>query len=703
MADAATSDDDDPYVKLGRAITSGKAPAASSAANDDDPYVAAGRKITAPLLANPPSEADTPAAAAPVLVGNVAPTGIPSIDNLLSGGIQGVKDVVATGEKLAKWVDDRVPLLSALDRSWGNDPGALVNRLNIDRAAYENSDAGNSLAGGIGRFGGGLVASAPLLGPVGAGAGAITRGAASLLPEAGPVANLLARPIAGPVLNFAGRGVSRGIQGAAGGAAYGAATSGGSDQPVADNVKENALAGAVAGPLLGAVGEGAGWAGRGVKDYYRDLSGKTAAQDVEDTVAAARERAAAQTPATPTAGDTAPGAPAPGPQAGGAQASTAADTGGVNTLTPDEVAAQRLRNFDLRMQQGARSGEDWTEYVQGSKPTLAEGLGDAHLAGVQRNVLAGDQRIENWDDSNLAARQEHIGKLSGDSVSVDNLNRARDAQGKEDLKSAWAGKGEADAQPVLDHINETLATEDGKLKPVRAALNEVKDALHNSNGDLETDPQLLYGARRQITYMLSKTGRSQNPSYGDEDVMRNLIQTRDVLDQKILDAAPRFQTFLDNFRAASPEIDKQEFLQKFHLTDAGAMTLPKVNQMMNSVRSGLNATGVHPAKSIDDGTIDQLFNLRADLLRQSNRKLAAPLGSPTAYNQGLGAELGINAAHTGVRSMISKVPLAGTAADALAQRSANRNIQITRDGYIKNLLAPHAMTPPEPAPNLLQP
>ena len=672
MAD--TQDAEDPWVKLGRSVGSSTA---TPAAPNDDPWVAAGRKVGAqPMSEGPRTPIDV---STPPPDNYPALTGIPTFDNFVLGEARGARDVVATGANLAKWVNDRVPALAALDRFAGTSPQPMINQLAADRENFDASPAGQSYAGSAGRMVGGGLATAPLLGPAGAVVGAGLRTAGSVLPETGAAVNLLAR---------AG---SRAVQGGVGGGIYGAATSGGNDDSLGENILAGAKGGAIAGPVLGLVGDVAGGAGKAVKSTYNNLTGRAATQEVADTIAEARARAATQTPAPETEGATpsaSPSAGMGGPQAGGAEATSESNLA-ANALTPDQAAAAKLRAFDLRMSQGAKMGEDSTEYVKGSRPTEAERLGDAHLAGIQRNVLAGEQRAVNFDDTNTQARVDHIADLAKDPVATDNLISARQTQGTEDLKSAWAGKGQADATPVSQHIKDTLATEDGKLKPVRAALNEVNDALHDSSGKLETDPQLLYGARRQITYMLSKTGRAQNASYGDEDVMRNLIQTRDVLDAQILKAAPRFQTFLDNWRAASPEIDKQEFLQKFHLGDAGNMTLEKVNQMMRSTRAGLNATGPHPAKALDEDTIDKMFNLRADLLRQSNRKLAAPAGSPTAYNLSIGAETGINAAH----AAMGRVPVVGPVAEAQINRLNARNAQAKREGFITNLLAPHPLTP----------
>jgi hypothetical protein len=236
----------DPDIAAGEALLHD---APSSANTATDPDIAAGQALlgdTKPTPTPAPTAMPAPGQANPVVVGNVAPTGFPVVDNALSGGIQGVKDVVSTGANLAKWVDSKVPALARLDENYGTTPNVLAGRLDADRQAYDASAAGQSLAGTGGRLVGNLLASAPIVGPVGDAVGVGVGAVGSVLPNAGAIGN------------FLGRAAGRAVQGGVGGGVFGAATSGGSDQPVGDSITSGAKAGAVLGPALGVVGDAAG-------------------------------------------------------------------------------------------------------------------------------------------------------------------------------------------------------------------------------------------------------------------------------------------------------------------------------------------------------------------------------------------------------------------------------------------------------------
>lgn len=101
----------------------------------------------------------------------------PSMLESLGAGIgRGVKDVRDTIVKGADWVDRKVPALSRLDESaLGITPAqraARVADLDREERAYDQR-YGKSLTAAAARIGGNLVATAPVLGPVGDGVGAV--------------------------------------------------------------------------------------------------------------------------------------------------------------------------------------------------------------------------------------------------------------------------------------------------------------------------------------------------------------------------------------------------------------------------------------------------------------------------------------------------------------------------------------------------
>ena len=351
-------------------------------------------------------------------------------------------------------------------------------------------------------------------------------------------------------------------------------------------------------------------------------------------------------------------APLPQAQSVGAAVSPAT----APAMSAAQAEASRATGFNQRMSTQAAPGLDNTEYVPGSKPTLPEQLADPALAAQQRVIAPGNPEFAALDRSNNEARLDHFDGLAGTPTTLQNLEEARDAQAQVDLSKAFTNKQPADAQPVLDHLDAALAGPNGKLGPVRSALTEVRSSLFDADGNLESDPEVLYGARKNISYLLSKAGRAANPGYADATVQRQLAGVKDVLDSSIESGAPGYQQYLSNYAQASKPIDVQDLLQSYRtgLLDAsGNMQLSRVNAMMKSIGQKMQAQGVNPAKSLDDNTVDQLFNLRSDLLRQNNRNLARPAGSDTAHNLTVGNEIGMNALSAGAHVLASRIPGAG--------------------------------------------
>ena len=237
------ADDDDPYVKAGRAVTSGKKPEAP--ATDDDPYVQAGRAVTSAAA----TAADVPYTAAPAWGPDWIPQTVRSIG---SGLVQGTRDV---GQTIAGWerqANEAVPALAAIDRFTGTDPGRAENLLAGQTKEFEK-EQGDSTAASIGRIGGNVALTTAML-PV----GAVGRGAASAVRTVVPwAANLV-------------RGVT---EGAVAGGGTSALVSGPSGENPLQAAKEGALTGGVIGgamPLvrtgISALSGSTGRALRGIAD-----------------------------------------------------------------------------------------------------------------------------------------------------------------------------------------------------------------------------------------------------------------------------------------------------------------------------------------------------------------------------------------------------------------------------------------------------
>lgn len=634
--------------------------------------------------ANAPPDAAPVASGAPPAAPPTPPAPPTFWQNAGAGIVRGLQDVPDALNRGAAYVDRNVPILGALDRSLGGNVQGEVDAQPAAQAAYDQR-YGNSLTADVGRFAGNTLASLPFMAVGGAAAGAVGEGLGAALPDSVGALNALRST------NAVTRAVGTGLQAAGTGAAYGgaqAALTGG-----------NPLTGAEVGATLGPVAStamGVPGAARGAYNGLKSvgsgvanmLSSKGAISALDQEIDSAIANAGGS-----TAAPTAPGArteppsllpasapsSAPGaPNSAGAAASSANDLA-ANAMTPAQAEASRATGFNYRLSQQATPGFDNTEYVPGSKPTLAEQIADPALAAQQRVIAPGNPDFANLDRANNEARLDHFDNMAGTPTTVETLKAARSAQADADLTAAFGSKGTADAQPVLDHIHDILSGPDGKRGAVRSALSDVAAGLRGDDGTLETDPEMLYGVRKHITDLMSKQGQMSTPLSGR--VVGQLQSTKDALDAAIEKAAPGYGQYLSNFAAASRPIEAQELLQGFrpNLLDAkGNMQLSRVNTMMKSIGQQMASPGVNPAKSLSDDTVDQLFNLRQDLLRQDNRNLARPAGSDTFHNQTVGNEIGMNALSAGAHVLASHVPggnlLVGPALSS-AVRSTNAKVR----------------------------
>lgn len=667
--------DDDPYVAMGKHIVQG-APE-PDAAKSEDPYVAAGRAITSSRPATGPrTPIDLSTPSDPEADQKI--TGIPTLDNIMAGEAQGAKDVVSTGAKVASWFDDRFPALKRLDDYYGINPSSAVNLLARHQADYEASPAGQSYAGAGGRMLGGALVTAPVLGPLGAAAGAGTDAALGTI------------------------GIPNLLRTAASRAATGAVAGGGLNAATGGDVAEGAKVGAVLGPVGGAAGDvvGAGW--RGAKSFVGNLTGKTEADAIDAAFAESRARSGAPPPGETGAPPPTPGAGASAPQSAGAAASRDNTPPGAIDMQAAEAEAARATGFNERIARQPKLGFDNTEYVKNSTPTTAEMHADPMLAAQQRVLTAANPEMAAIDRNNNQARLDHFDDIAGTPTQVQTLKAARDAQADKDLSAAWANKTDANAQPVVDHIKGILSGPDGKIEPVRAALNKVLDGLQKADGTgLETDPQMLYGVRKQINFQMSKLGAAETPGNADKDVMRALQSAKDQVDAAIEPAAKGFDTFRSNYHEASKPINVAEMLQEYRPKllggpDGATIQLGSVNTMLKSIGQRMGSDGLDSAKYLSDDQVDKLFNLRADLQRQGNRYLQKPAGSNTQHDLNLASDLGLHGATAATNHLFSKVPIAGEMA-ARAIDNLARNASAKNRGLLTNrLLFPeHPLVPPQ--------
>lgn len=186
------------------------------------------------------------------------------LSNLGAGAKQGLEDVVSSLDPAAGWIESHIPGVASAGKALGLPSVAdAAQKHETDQAVF-NGTSGKSLAGTIGRIGGNIVGTAPMLmgGEALLGSGLEAAGAPGaaefLTGNAGRA--VAANPLTGAAAvpgNLLMRGASLSAQGAVTGAG-GAALTG-----------QNPLTGAAGGAVLGPVG---GVLGAGVRKVAQSIA-----------------------------------------------------------------------------------------------------------------------------------------------------------------------------------------------------------------------------------------------------------------------------------------------------------------------------------------------------------------------------------------------------------------------------------------------
>jgi hypothetical protein len=349
----------------------------------------------------------------------------------------------------------------------------------------------------------------------------------------------------------------------------------------------------------------------------------------------------------------APGEGGPQPQSVGA----AATPSGVAGLTTKEEQGYRSTAEGQKWLERQEPGvKDTTEYVPGSRPNLAEieqrVEASRELKNLKMNVPEVSQADKEAAFANNEARRAHFEQTAGSPVDINNAKAARQAQGDADLAQTWGNKTAADAQPVLDEVERIKQTEDWQRKGVRTAVNDAVEALHDADGNLLTDPQRLYGARKHIDDLLADPANAR--------VASTLKSIKASLDNVIEQAAPGFKNYLKNWAENSKRIDEMTVLQNHEkgLYDSqGRMTYNGVQRMMRNIVDARRA-GDLDYQSITPETMNKLWALRDDLRRSATaQELARTPGSDTGQNlvdafKMYGKLAGKSAAYTAAGSLL---------------------------------------------------
>lgn len=320
-------------------------------------------------------------------------------------------------------------------------------------------------------------------------------------------------------------------------------------------------------------------------------------------------------------------------------------------MTPEEAASNDAAT-SLQHLTSAPSPGDATIYVPGSIPTKAE-IDANPSTSLEQKQYAQTLDVEGQaaaQKRNNDARIDLYQQLAGNPDSLRIAENDRDEQMQTGQQAAFADKTAADPAPVVETIQNILAGPEGKRPAVQTALGQVASSLYDAKGNLETDPEMLYGVRKAIGDMLSKQGAMANP--GAALASSQLMEVKKALDQAIEPGAPGFKQYLNDYAAASAPIDTMQYLQDRmpQVMPNGKMSYPKFNQMMVQIAKQRSAPGMNPAKSIDPETLAQLYNIHSDLKRTTNLDLGRARGSDSVQNAGvlgkISSVVGKGIAHT---------------------------------------------------------
>ena len=376
----------------------------------------------------------------------------------------------------------------------------------------------------------------------------------------------------------------------------------------------------------------------------------------------------------------APPTPAPsgGPGAGasGSPQPTAAGAEATTAPIPEKTPVQAQRDLETSVAQTAadRAGpqmQDHNVYVPGVQRTLAEREFTPQNALDEKVSMADPafrQQVEAIKKDNNEAMVDLLRKDAGDKITLDDAYTAREAVAPDAL-ALFRDETPVDAAPIVKQIDDILAGPSGKRAAVRNTLGNVRTELFDSDGNLEVMPSQLYGARQNITDLLKKGAKGTSEQAGDVQVSKaHLESLLEPLDETINGGAPRYQQYLNDFRAASQPINQMEYLQQFQPSGArniagpgGNPTFNKVNGMLSQIARDRAARGINKAKSLTEDQIQNVIAVRNELAAVDLKdRLAAVKGSDTFQQLQRAGETGSGPVGTAVKG------LAGLGAEGLA-------------------------------------
>jgi hypothetical protein len=314
------------------------------------------------------------------------------------------------------------------------------------------------------------------------------------------------------------------------------------------------------------------------------------------------------------------------------------------TILPIRTQAQADAEADRILRHFAGNGNvqiDTTTQVPGTRPTLSQSIvgGNSGIAGLERSIrdTPGQNAVDfqKVEDANRQARSEEAQRIIGTPADIAGMEAERDAatQAAHDKVFDPDNLKPTDPAPVVEQIDKIMSGREGQRDVVKNALASIRAKLVDADGNLQTDPDLLYGVRKAINDAISPKAAG---TAGDaRQAAAELIRVRSALDDVIEQGAPGFKSYIDDYSVRSEPIEGMQYLQNMRLTDAnGNITLAKLDNAIKSLERQRQAPGANAASSVTDEQLASLKTLRDDFRRDQKQQTGKAIGSNTVQNLG---------------------------------------------------------------------
>jgi hypothetical protein len=179
----------------------------------------------------------------------------------------------------------------------------------------------------------------------------------------------------------------------------------------------------------------------------------------------------------------------------------------------------------------------------------------AAKAGTQRRQQSLDQSLTKTDPQQT---QQSAGRQVRGGVEAQRESLVAQRKGRSDpaLQEALSSDARVDSSGVIAQIDAKLAVD--KREPVVNALKSVRAKMFKNAPDAEGNPVIddtvsgLYETRKVVNDLIAGRGETSTGRFAQKE----LKEVRDVLDEALIAAEPRFGEFLTEFRAGSQPINR---------------------------------------------------------------------------------------------------------------------------------------------------